>query len=105
MAAVLWALEAVAIGCLLAWRFAGLRELRPRWAAALLLFGCVGGLVTLAKGRYGWFLVGLLTGGVLWNLTAILIAAPNSLWARHLYGPHKIARARRQFPTRPASPS
>ena len=70
----------------------------------LLLFGCVGGLVTLAKGRYGWFLVGLLTGGVLWNLTAILIATPDSLWARHFYGPHKIARARRQFPTRSARP-
>jgi hypothetical protein len=46
MPAVLWALEAALIGCLLAWRYAGLRGLRPRWAAWMLIFasGTAGGI-------------------------------------------------------------
>ncbi|HYW43393.1 MAG TPA: hypothetical protein VE959_11095 [Bryobacteraceae bacterium] len=39
MAGILWALEAALVGCLLAWRFGGFRDLRPAWAAALLIVG------------------------------------------------------------------
>jgi hypothetical protein len=37
--AVAWVLFAVALGCAIIYRFGGLRELEPRWAAALLVFG------------------------------------------------------------------
>lgn len=39
MAALVWLLPAVVLGCLLTLRFAGLAEFRPRWGAALLIFG------------------------------------------------------------------
>jgi hypothetical protein len=44
--------------------------------------GLLAGGATLAKGRAGWFVVGLLTGGIAWFFTAFLPAAPGSLWAR-----------------------
>lgn len=60
---------------------------------------CVGaGCITAAKGRWGWLLVGLVTGGLAWLFSAFLIAAPDSLWARHVYGPEKQARASAAFP-------
>jgi hypothetical protein len=47
--------------------------------AAWWLFGGV----TAAKGRWGWLVVGLLLGGLIWPLTAVLLRpAPGSLWAR-----------------------
>lgn len=42
----------------------------------------IAGAVTAAKGRPGWVLVGLLTGGLPWVVTAFLAAAPGSLWTR-----------------------
>jgi hypothetical protein len=39
VAQILWALLAPLIGCLLIYRFTTLRELQPRWTAALLIFG------------------------------------------------------------------
>ena len=60
----------------------------------VLAVGClVGGAVTIAKGRIGWFAVGLLTGGLLWLLTGFLVATPDSLWARRFYDDEKLARA------------
>lgn len=47
-------------------------------AACLVIAGCV----TAAKGRWGWLLAGMLTGGLLWAYSAFLAAAPDSLWAR-----------------------
>jgi hypothetical protein len=44
MIAVAWALYAAALGCALVYRFGLLSTFRPRWAAALLLFG--GGIAT-----------------------------------------------------------
>ena len=52
-----------------------------------------GGVVTASKGRWGWFAVGLLTGGALWLLTAFLVATHDSLWARRFYDDEKLARA------------
>ena len=46
----------------------------------------VAGGVTAAKGRWGWLLVGLLTGGFAWLYAATLPAAPGSVWSRR-FGP------------------
>jgi hypothetical protein len=54
------------------------------WVMAGVLVFLVGGLVTAAKGRWGWLLVGCLVGGALWPLTALLEAAPESIWERVL---------------------
>lgn len=48
----------------------------------LVLTGVIGSAVTLAKGRLGWFLLDLVTLGLVGNLTAFLNAAPDSFWAR-----------------------
>src|SRR5215472_11451300 len=37
---LLWVIEAVTIGFLLAWRYGRLDDLRPRWAMWSLRFGC-----------------------------------------------------------------
>ena len=66
--------------------------------AALGAACLVGGMVTALKGRWGWFFLGLLTGGLGWPATALLIARPDSPWGRSFYGPDKLARARRGRP-------
>ncbi len=53
------------------------------------------GGVTAAKGRWGWLLVGLLTGGLVWLYSVTLPAAPGSLWERRLGAPEPAARADR----------
>ena len=54
----------------------------PWWLVALLvlLVGC--GLVTAAKGQWGFLALGLLFLGVFWPLTAAMPAREGSLWAR-----------------------
>jgi hypothetical protein len=47
----------------------------------------VAGVITGAKGRWGWVLVGLLTGGLPWFVTAFLPARPGSWWARSIRQP------------------
>jgi hypothetical protein len=42
----------------------------------------VAGAATAAKGRWGWVLIGLLTGGLLWLVSAFLTPAADSIWAR-----------------------
>ena len=64
--------------------------------AALGAASLIGGMVTALKGRWGWFLLGLVTAGLIWPLTALLVAQPDSPWARSFYGPPKLARARRR---------
>jgi len=39
-------------------------------------------VVTALKGRWGWFLVGLLTSGLAFPIGAALPACPGSVWAR-----------------------
>jgi hypothetical protein len=65
--------------------------------AALVLSSTVGGLITAAKGRWGWLCLGLLTGGLAWPLTALLIARPGSVWAQAFYGPPKMSQAKQAF--------
>ena len=40
------------------------------------------GAITMAKGRWGWFAVGLVTGGLLWLVGALLDPVAGSFWAR-----------------------
>ena len=49
--------------------------------AALVLLMLVGAIVTAAKGRWGWLVVGLLTGVTL-LFSGFLPAAPGSAWQR-----------------------
>lgn len=40
----------------------------------------------------GWF-----TLGITWWIAAFRLAKPESWWARHFYGPHKLARAKARW--------
>lgn len=42
----------------------------------------IAGVVVALKGRWGWFLLGLLLAGLPWLLGAFQTAADGSLWAR-----------------------
>ncbi len=53
--------------------------------AYTLLFFCVAlpcGVVTVMKGRWGWFAIGFVLGGLPWIVTAFLPARSGSAWAR-----------------------
>jgi hypothetical protein len=60
----------------------------PNWAVLVFtLLACVAvpcGLVTAAKGRSGWLLLGFLTSGLLWIVGALQTAMPGSMWQRRL---------------------
>jgi hypothetical protein len=68
------------------------------WLMAWCIAVTVGALVTVAKGRWDWLVMGLLLAGTIWPLTALLLAKPDSIWGRAFYGGAKMARARRSFP-------
>lgn len=57
------------------------------------------GPVTVAEMKGHDFLVGFgwLTLGVTWWIAAFRLARPESWWARHLYGPGKMARAEARY--------
>jgi hypothetical protein len=40
------------------------------------------GIVTAAKGRWGWLALGVLTSGLLWIVGALQPPRPGSLWRR-----------------------
>ncbi|MGI8803238.1 MAG: hypothetical protein ACR2KV_13895 [Solirubrobacteraceae bacterium] len=46
----------------------------------------IAGCVTAANGRWGRLVVGLLTGGLLWLVTAFFPALPGSAWSRFARG-------------------
>lgn len=48
----------------------------------LVALAVAAGIITAAKGRAGWVAIGLLTGGLVWLVTAFLPALPGSLWQR-----------------------
>jgi len=54
--------------------------------------------VTALKGQWALFAAGWLTLGMVWTITACRLARPESWWARNLYGPKKLARARERYP-------
>lgn len=53
------------------------------------------GPVTIAEMKGQSFLVGAgwFTLGIAWWIAAFRLARPESWWARHLYGPRKMARS------------
>jgi hypothetical protein len=53
------------------------------WTLVIVAAIVMGG-VTAAKGRWGWFVIGLLTGGLVWLVSGFLEATPGSLWARRI---------------------
>ena len=73
--------------------------------AAVAAVGAVGAALALAaaaKGRLGLAALGLVVlpmGAV----GAMRLARPTSLWARHLYGPKKMAQARGRYAAKPAA--
>jgi hypothetical protein len=58
------------------------------------------GAVTAMKGRWGLFFLGLVTGGIIWPLTAAALAKPESAWSQSFYTADKRAQAKRAFPPR-----
>jgi hypothetical protein len=48
--------------------------------AVLSVLGLITGTVTAAKGRWGWFILGLATFSLLWYVGAVLAPKDNSVW-------------------------
>lgn len=54
--------------------------------------------VTVLKGQWPLFDAGFTWTGLVWWIAAFRLARPESLWARHLYGGAKLARAKARYP-------
>ena len=59
------------------------------------------GPVTVAemKGHTALVSAGWYTLGIAWWIAAFRLALPDSWWARHFYGPRKLARAKARWGT------
>src|SRR5580698_6340635 len=83
MATLVSILLAVALGCLLVFRFAGLEAIRPRWAGWLLIFGA-GTAVGIAFTSCLFFMLVLIFPNAphfaLWVRLALLAAAAFACW-------------------------
>jgi len=53
--------------------------------------------ITALKGQWALFGAGWFTLGIVWWITVFRLARPESWWARHLYGPGKLARAQDRY--------
>jgi hypothetical protein len=54
--------------------------------------------ITALKGQWLLFAAGWLALGMVWWIAAMRLARPRSWWARHRYGPDKLARAMARYP-------
>lgn len=54
--------------------------------------------VAALKGQWALFDAGFFTLGIAWWITDFRLARPESWWARHFYGPKKLARAEARYP-------
>jgi hypothetical protein len=54
--------------------------------------------VTALKRQWVLFAAGWITLGMVWWIAALRLGRPESWWARHLYGPKKLARAKARYP-------
>lgn len=54
--------------------------------------------ITAVKGQWRLFDAGFYTVGMVWWIVAFRLARPESWWARHFYGPKKLARAEARYP-------
>lgn len=59
----------------------------PMLSLAVLALAFASAVIAAAKGRWGWVLVGLLTGGLGWFVGAWLRPVPGSAWTRLLRNP------------------
>ena len=55
------------------------------------------GTVTWLKGQRTLLVAGLLAGGIVWWITAIRLARPNSWWAARFYSEAKLGRSVRRY--------
>ncbi len=79
MSALAWVFDAPILGCLLAWRWIGLRGVAPGWARRLLLLGMgTAGGIGLASCLY--FLVGVLAGSPVAAMAAELGLLGYAVW-------------------------
>jgi len=53
--------------------------------------------IVALKGQWLLFAAGWLTLGMVWWIAALRLARPQSWWARHRYGPDKLARAQSRY--------
>ena len=58
--------------------------------------------ITALKGQWALFAAGWITLGMVWWIAALRLGRPKSWWARHLYGPGKLARAKSRYGTTPS---
>jgi hypothetical protein len=65
--------------------------------SALLVLIVIPAVVTLLKGHWGLFGLGLIFLGIIWWIAALRLAHPESVWARRLYGERKLDRARARY--------
>lgn len=71
-------------------------------AYGVALFGLLvilPGIVTWLKGQRALLAAGLLAGGLVWWITAIRLARPDSWWAQRFYGGAKLARSAERYGT------
>jgi len=55
--------------------------------------------ITALKGQWALFAAGWITLGMVWWIAGLRLGRPESWWARHLYGPDKLARAESRYGT------
>lgn len=67
------------------------------YAVALFALVLTPGAITLLKGQRVLFLAGLAFGGLVWAITALRLARPDSWWARRFYDADKIQRALQRY--------
>jgi hypothetical protein len=53
--------------------------------------------ITALKAQWLLFAAGWLTLGLVWWIAAMRLARPQSWWARHRYGPDKLARTQARY--------
>ncbi|HTR75810.1 MAG TPA: hypothetical protein VMH33_11220 [Solirubrobacterales bacterium] len=53
--------------------------------------------ITALKGQWLLLIAGWFTLGLVWWITALRLGRPRSWWARHIYGPDKLARAQARY--------
>lgn len=54
--------------------------------------------VMVLKGQWPLLDAGFAWSGFVWWIAVFRLARPESWWARHLYGPAKLARAKARYP-------
>jgi hypothetical protein len=72
---------------------------------AALLLVALPGVVTLLKGQFLIFVIGVVLIGLVWVVAAFRLARPDSWWAQRFYDDAKLRRARERYGETPAASS